>query len=420
MADLQDRAPEAHLDRERGRARFLREGVAARERSRPRGRALAMSLVAAALAAIAMLIVMRPREALRFELGTTQAGVVGAWIAAPPEAALPIRFSDGSEIRLAASGRARVASINAEGAEIALEKGSIAVSVIHRDKTQWMVRAGPFQVRVVGTRFEVSWDPVSERFVLALHEGAVTVSGPIVGDARPVRAGERITVSPATGTLEMTPINAAPAPAPSPTETSVPPPIEPQKEPPPAPVRAPNPEVIAPRASSSALRSPPHEPSTWRALALDGKYKDALAAAEHEGFDAICAAAGAGDLQALGDAARLAGDTRRAQQAFTAIRARFSGSPEAASAAFILGRIAQDRYRDPATAADWFARYLSEQPGGPFAAEAAGRLVEVKDRMGDTAGALRAAERYLATYPNGSHAAYAQRVVARGADAGTP
>ena len=67
----------------------------------------------------------------------------------------------------------------------------------------------------------------------------------------------------------------------------------------------------------------------------------------------------------------------------------------------------------PARAASLYERYLAEQPGGEFAAEAAGRLVEARDRMGDAAGARRAAERYLAAYPDGSHAAYARRVLAR-------
>ena len=102
-------------------------------------------------------------------------------------------------------------------------------------------------------------------------------------------------------------------------------------------------------------------------------------------------------------------------QAFTALRARFPGSPEAASATFVLGRIAQDQTRDYAGAAGWFTRYLSEQPGGAFAGDALGRLVEVADKQGDEAGARRAAERYLTAYPGGSHAGYARRVVAAGA-----
>jgi TolA-binding protein len=423
MAELQDRAPEAQLDRQRGRARLLREAAAGSERSRARswGRGLAAGLAAAAaiVALVAVVLVGRLPEPLRFEVGATQPGAVGAWIAAPPGAALPIRFSDGSELRLAPGGRARVASVSADGAELALERGALDLAVVHREKTRWLVRVGPFLVHVVGTRFEASWDPVTERCTVALREGAITISGPVVGEARPLRAGERLAVSAATGTLETSLIETAAAPAPSP-----PAPLEPPEDPPSPSGRAPDAEVSAPRASASPPASPrlpvPHEASTWRALAQGGKYKDALAAAEREGFDAICAAASALDLHALGDAARLGGDAARASRAFRALRDRFPGSSQAASAAFMLGRIAQDRDKDPTAAAAWLTRYLSEQPAGAFAAEASGRLVEARDRAGDEAGARRAAERYLEAYPGGSHAAYARSVLARGSDAGAP
>ncbi|APR83494.1 Hypothetical protein A7982_08843 [Minicystis rosea] len=82
VAELQDRAPEAQLDRERGRARFLREGPAGR--ARPRSWARAAALLAAAALMMAAWIVMRPRAPLRFDVGAMEAGVVGAWIAAPP------------------------------------------------------------------------------------------------------------------------------------------------------------------------------------------------------------------------------------------------------------------------------------------------------------------------------------------------
>lgn len=128
----------------------------------------------------------------------------------------------------------------------------------------------------------------------------------------------------------------------------------------------------------------------------------------------------AGDDAALVQAFRLGEPEARAGQAFNALRARFPGSPDAAAAAFILGRIAQDQSRDYAGAARWYTRYPSEQPGGAFAADAAGRLVEAEDRMGDEGSARRAAARYLATYPKGSHAAYARSVIERGSSPSAP
>lgn len=415
VAALQDRTPEARLDRAAGRARLLREGAAARERRAVRRPLLAAALAAALVAVVLLVLGRRAPEALRFDVGAAQSGVVGAWIGAPPGEALPLRFSDGSELILAPGGRARVASVSADGAEIALERGSLEVSVVHRERARWTLRLGPFQVYVVGTRFEASWDPVTERCTVALREGAITVSGPVVGDSRAMRAGERLVISPRTGTLEAGSIDTAVTPTPAP-----PPATPPPEDPPSPPAHTPDADPNTLRSAPTPRGPAPQEAPPWRALARDGKYKDALAAAERGGFEAICASASASDLHALGDAARLGGDAGRAAQAFMALRGRFPGSAESASAAFILGRTAQDRSKDAASAAAWFTTYLSEQPAGAFAAEAAGRLVEARDSAGDDAGARRAAERYLAAYPNGSHAAYARSVLARAADAGAP
>ncbi|MGK3959498.1 FecR domain-containing protein [Sorangium sp. So ce118] len=423
VAALQDQAPEARLDRAEGRARL---GAAELRASRP-ARPLAVRLGALAAAAllvvaIAVGVVTRPRP-LQFTLGAGEPGAVGAWIAAPSTAELPIHFSDGSSLLLAPGGRARVAAVDAEGAEIALERGALDLSIVHRDQTRWRVRVGPFQVHVIGTRFETRWDPTTEQLVVALREGAITVSGPIVGVARAVRAGERLTISPAQGTLQIGALDEAPAPAPTATIPGAPAPSAPPVEATPtAPSPGPPARVVeaappSPRARASAeVAAAPAAPD-WRALALEARYKDALAAAELEGFDAICATASAGDLRVLGDVTLLGGSPARAEQAFTSLRARFPGSPEAAIVAFTLGRIAQDQSKDYAAAAGWFTRYLSERPGGENVAEAAGRLVEVADRMGDEAGARRAAERYLAAHPSGPHAAYARDVLARGARA---
>jgi outer membrane protein assembly factor BamD (BamD/ComL family) len=61
----------------------------------------------------------------------------------------------------------------------------------------------------------------------------------------------------------------------------------------------------------------------------------------------------------------------------------------------------------------WFKRYLTEQPNGPLAREAAGRLIELLRQTGDSARAQEAAAGYLKRYPTGPHAALARNVLAR-------
>ncbi len=418
LAHLQDGAPGADVDRDRGRSRLVAALRAPEPRRRTRPAAWA-AFVAALLAVVAFLV-LRPRGALRFDVGASEAGVVGAWIAAPEGAELPVRFSDGSTLRLGPRGRARVVSVDADGADVALEKGELDVSVVHRDRTRWKVRVGPFRIDVIGTRFTTRWDPTTESLLVVLREGVVEVSGPGVGEARRVVAGERLDVSASTSRFELGSAEAAPPAPAAPSPDRVERPIEAEPAPSASSVAA-SPSARAPLPAAPSASAPPpsapasEAPPSWRALAREGKYKDALAASVADGFEGICATAPAADLQALADTARLAGDGARARQAMQALRQRFPGSPEAAAAAFLLARAAQDGAHDYATAIRWLSTYLVEQPNGMFAVEARGRLIEAADAMGDAGAARRAAERYLAAHPKGPHAAYARTVLARGA-----
>jgi hypothetical protein len=420
VAELQDQSPGAKLDRERGRARLMSADLSLKQRasSPPRWVALIAATLAAASFALAFFLMRPPRRAMEFELGAVQSGVVGDWIAAPPSAELPIRFTDGSLLKLAPSGRARVVAVTDDGAEVALERGALDLSVVHREHTRWLVRVGPFRIHVIGTRFEVAWDPVTERLSVALREGAITLSGPVVGESRAVRTGERLTVSMATNSMESSAFAAATTMATPvmavPTGASDAPPAVPSSSASSGVAPITNPSSPHPSSHVAVKPAPDATEPDWAQLAREAKYKEALAAAERQGFDAICSSATARELHALGDAARLGGSAARSTQAFKALRARFAGTPEAASAAFLLGRVAQDQSHDDAAALALYTQYLSEAPGGAFAADAQGRMVEVADRMGDHAAARRAATRYLASYPNGAHAAFAKSVLDRG------
>jgi TolA-binding protein len=150
---------------------------------------------------------------------------------------------------------------------------------------------------------------------------------------------------------------------------------------------------------------------SWKRLALDQQYTEALAAAEADGFDATCRAASAADLLLLGNSARFAGSPARAERAFRFARSRFAGTHEASMASFFLGRIAYDQRGNPGEAAHWFQSYLREEPAGGLAREAAGRLIEAERARGDSAATLAAAQSYLQKYPSGPHADLARGVL---------
>jgi len=267
----------------------------------------------------------------------------------------------------------------------------LSVAVVHRDASSWHVAAGPFTVLVTGTKFDVRWSTREQTLSLELHEGSVTVLGPSLGPSgRHVLSGDSLHVSVAQKHEDV--------PTPAPTASS---------------------EMAGTPAPSEDSEKAPGGDSnggargSWRQLALDGHYADALAAAEAEGFDAACRHASASDLCLLGDTARFAGSKRRAEQAFQMVRARFAGSHEAAMSAFGLGRIAYDEHRSYRDAARWFQTYLREEPSGAFARLAAGRLIESDSAAGDIEAAHTAATAYLGKYPAGPHAGLARNILNR-------
>ena len=105
-----------------------------------------------------------------------------------------VRFSDGSTARATTAARYRVAALRVSGADIELTEGQIAVNVVPRAGNQWRVHAGPFVVHVLGTAFDVSWDPSSQGFALALRRGRVRIEGPVIG-SHVLNAGQQISIS---------------------------------------------------------------------------------------------------------------------------------------------------------------------------------------------------------------------------------
>jgi TolA-binding protein len=99
--------------------------------------------------------------------------------------------------------------------------------------------------------------------------------------------------------------------------------------------------------------------------------------------------------------------------ALQALRQRFAGSSDAATAAFRLGRIAFEKHHAYGDAASWFDIYLREQPSGPLMGDAFGRLMEARQRSGDWAGARVEAQQYLRRFPQGPYASEAQGILSQ-------
>ncbi len=367
--------------------------------SRPLAFGLAGALALAAAVALLMTRAPTASEGLAFSVGAAvEPGRVGAFMVAPMSGQLPLRFSDGTLVTLAEGAGARVLSVDTHGAHIVLEKGRAVASVVHQPHSQWRVDAGPFEIAVIGTRFEVSWEPSEQAMSLQLAEGAVIVSGAFLREPMRVTAGQtlRAFCNEARAELvdqgtrqELKPGEAARVPVP-------------------ASVVAEAIASAAPTAPLGARRTP--ATLSWQDLAAAGKYREALALVEQSGFEAECRSASGQDLLALGDAARLVGSASRAREAYAAARGKLPGGGRAS---YGLGLIAFDQQRDFSAAARWFETYLQQQPSGGLRGEASGRLLESLSRSGQTAKARQHAAHYLVSYPRGAHAELARQLTAR-------
>lgn len=368
------------------RERFL---VSLRGERRP-GRAVGYALAAAALAiGLAIAAVIRASAAPpAIEYGVTGPAVArGEWLDVPADrGAVALRFSEGTEIELGPGSQGKVTDVTEQGARVVLKSGALQARVVHRPRARWSVAAGPYDIEVTGTAFDVKWAQAGERLELKLHDGSVVVRGPSLRDGIRVAAGQKLVADARTGSAALSSLFEAEA----------------------APAAAPPAATTEPPAESSAAL--PRAAPSWTELVSAGNFKAVLEAANARGVEQSLSHGSLRDLVALSDAARYAGDHGLARRGLLAQRARFASSAESHAAAFVLGRMADDAGTSPA-ALDWYDRYLSESPRGAFAAEALGRKLVVLVRLGRTDAARDVAAAYERRFPRGAHAAYARELL---------
>lgn len=319
-------------------------------------------------------------------VSTTPGDLIEAFGSTP----LPLQFSEGSTVTLHRGGRLRVIGTDSAGARVLVESGTVDVSIAHRrlGRTRWNFEAGSFHVVVTGTRFRLAFQQQNQKFRLDMDQGRVVVSGACLAAPTTVVAG---------GTLDL---SCQPSATLIDDTSAVAPPIATEERPSAPSVR-------------DGRRPSGHGVDSWRELLATGRLADGLRAAERQGFDDVCAVATSKELLELADAARLFGRSRRAVAALQTVRQRFPASPDAATAAFSLGRIAFEKHHAYGDAATWFDTYLREQPSGPLMGDAFGRLMEARQRSGDTIGARLQAQQYLRRFPQGPYATEARTILSK-------
>lgn len=354
------------------------------------GTALAMA------AAVALWVRLAPHA--------VQATLNGRNVAELAELAAPesqeLSFSDGSAVVLAPAARAVLTHVTSDRAELRLNEGHLSASIRKKTGITWTIGAGPYSVQVVGTRFSVDWQRASETLKVSVSEGRVRVFGGDLGaQGIALDAGaslERHHGSPVIAQRTPEPTRAATAALPSEAADAESPKAEPALN-----NTAPSlPNATRPEAGGST--------PNFLALAAKGKYRDALQAAEKQGFSELVEKLPGNDLVTLANVARFSGNSARAHQALNALRQRFPGRAPAELAALYLARTAEDLDHKPAEAIRWLRVYLSESPRGDLAASARSSLMDLLLRSGDTEGARSVARDYLRYHPTGPHAAEAR------------
>jgi transmembrane sensor len=273
-----------------------------------------------------------------------------------------ITLAEGSRVDLGPSTRARLTSARPKAIRIDLERGSVDIEATHVEGRTFVVGAGGYEVRVVGTHFAVRRDP-GDQIVVRVDRGAVVVAaaGSAGGETRRLGAGEQWSAP--DGVPARVSAVAEPAPSLTAMGEPVPPPgAEPTPSPPVAAVER------APQTSAAA-----HRDATAKELFDDAQ----RARADGRPFDAA--------------------------RAFDRLRRTYPQDPRAALSAFELGRLRLDALGDPRGAEEALRDAIALGPSSPFREDAESRRVEALWRMGDVNGCASARAAYLARWPHGTY-----------------
>jgi len=392
-----------------------------------------LSLLGAAACTAGIAFFMLRPHAISYAVdgaGAGRSGAVGERLVAPDAAPLALHFSDGSQVTMPPHAQAHVDALDAQGATVALEEGTVEVSVVHRAHTRWEIRAGRYHVRVTGTRFAAGWDARTQSLTVTMHEGSVEVTGPGLKAPARVVTGQRLRTNGATAEKQagdepevvVEDASTVAARQETPTPAAAPDVAAPAEEPV-AEVVQPAPERTVPARAINEHRNGPSRvkhvapapfklamaDAEWRGLEAHSKFKEALASALRDAdWNESCQRLGAEDVLKLGDLARI---ERRPDLAETAYRAAERRFPQADRAVYLLGKLAFDQRKDYPAAARLFQSYVKRFPHGQLAQQAVGLWLESSEKAGDNAGARDAAAAYLEIFPKGPKASQARALV---------
>jgi len=304
-----------------------------------------------------------------------------------------LSFSDGSRMTVSPHSTLSVDLLGKRAALTRLFDGRLHVAVHHEPDTNYRFLAGPYEVQVVGTEFDLEWHAQGNGLTLIMQSGEVRVFGD--GGRRQVRAGQTLHLPTNAEPLREAALNAASPTPPSLASAA-------------ADIRAVRKEASAPLKPSAMIARATE--ADWGALLNAGQFATIMRDADARGGERLLESASANDLRVLALAARYTGRRAFSLRAWQALRARYVADAQNQGAAFFLAR-GHEEQGEVAEAMRWLARYLAESPSGAYASEALGRRLVLLSKAGQKTDAVSAAHAYLERYPRGAYAKSAQLVL---------
>ena len=328
-----------------------------------------------------------------------------------------VKFSDGSLLTLQPTASLRVRDTAVEGATVVLESGTLEAAVVHREHTRWSILAGPYEIKVIGTKFAAVWQESKQSLQVHLHEGAVEIVGTDIEGSVRLESGQSFQISRgAVWTVHAAGAEAAVGAAIEKaaeiegTETVS---VADSKFSNRSDSSAKsghvsgNPQIGA--ASENGAVAAGAKAADWSQLLSSGKFADVVSQAKAQGIAACLASSCTPDqLKNLADAARYSGEPALAEQTLLRLRVRSPG--HAARAAFQLGSL-QEARGNIRGALEWYQRYASEAPAGVLAAEALSGQMRCSMSLGQLSSARTVASEYLRRFPRGAAAKQAQQLL---------
>jgi transmembrane sensor len=295
-----------------------------------------------------------------------------------------LRLSDGSLAQLLSTeGELDVLSNRRERVELRLLSGHAHFDVVPNKARHFTVGAGPVQVIVVGTVFDVTRE--GGRVHVTVFEGRVRVQS--AAGAVFVSENETQSFDEAGRVIDADADADDGAASMSPVVITMDGTADEQ-----LPLDAEH----ARKGSHAGARSHAQK-SQWRSLTQAGDYDAA--------YREIVAGGPVDDepaaLMDAADAARLSNHPEAAVQYLERVVKHHRGSPVSPLAAFTLGRVRLERLGQPSEAAAAFASARSLAPLGSLAQDALAREVEALSKAGNTREANERAQQYVRAYPSG-------------------